>query len=375
MQRHLFPPHAIVILPILGACFALSCSRSPEPAAAQGPEKYELRRGTNISHWLSQSDRRGEERRQYFQRKDIEFLAGLGLDHLRIPVDEEQLWDESGKMNAEAFQLLNNALDWCDEFRLRAVVDLHILRSHHFNEKERPLWTEPQAQERFLQCWRDISSQIGKRSVAKVAYELMNEPVAGDPEQWNALAARAVATVRELEPERKLVIGSNMWQSVHTFSELKVPQGDPNVILSFHFYQPMVLTHYRAGWTKVGEYQGPVNYPGQLVPSEELAKLPADLRKAVEGTSLQYDRSTIAELIAKPVAVARNLGLPLYCGEWGCINRAPDGPRFQWYRDVRGVLEENGVAWATWDYKGGFGLVRDSQPMTEMIGALGLRLP
>jgi endoglucanase len=353
--------------------FAAALSAAPLLSALPG-DPFPVRRGTNISHWLSQSKRRGPERREMFLRKDAAFLAGLGLDHLRLPVDEEQLFTVGGKPEAEAFDLLNQALDWCDEFSLRAVVDLHILRSHHFNEKERPLWTEAAAQERFFQCWRGISAQIGKRSTLKVAYELMNEPVAEDPEQWNSLVERCAKVIRSLEPERRLVIGSNLWQSVDTFDVLRVPAGDTHIILSFHYYHPMVLTHYQASWTKVGEYSGPVTYPGRLVPENQLLAQPAELQRAMSSKNMVFDRSTTVQMLAKPLEVSRRLNLPLYCGEWGCIDRAPMDSRVRWYRDVCEVLEENYIGWATWDYKGGFGLVKDGQPVTPVIRALGLRV-
>ena len=253
------------------------------PLAAGTPNGFAVRRGTNVSHWLSQSKRRGEERRRFFTREDVALAAQLGFDHLRLPVDEEQLFDEAGRPVEEAFSLLDAALDWCAEHRLRAIVDLHILRSHHFNEGEKPLWTDPAAQERFLDLWRQLSARLSRRPLDQVAYELMNEPVADDPEEWNRLVARAVRTVRALEPRRTLVIGSNRWQSADTFDPLRVPVGDPNILLSFHFYTPMALTHYGAGWTKAGEYKGPVRYPGEVVAQADLAGLPADLVDAVGG--------------------------------------------------------------------------------------------
>lgn len=346
------------------------------PALSALPsDPFPLRRGTNVSHWLSQSQRRGSERREYFLRSDVAFLAGLGLDHLRIPVDEEQLFTDAGAPEPEAFELLNRALDWCDEFSLRAIVDLHILRSHHFNAKEKPLWTRPEAQERFYECWRLISAQIKARSTLKVAYELMNEPVADDPAQWNTLVERCTKVIRPLEPERRLVVGSNLWQSVDTFDALQVPAGDPNIILSFHYYHPMVLTHYRASWTKAGEYKGPVAYPGRLIPEEAMRGLPQDLLRAITPEKIVFDRSVMAEEMAKPISVARKLGLPLYCGEWGCIDSAPMESRVLWYQDMRATLEESGIAWATWDYKGGFGLVKNGAPVRPVIRALGLRAP
>jgi len=341
------------------------------PAWAGERSGFKVKRGTNISHWLSQSSRRGEERRTWFTREDVAFLAGLGLDHLRLPIDEEQMWDESGKAEAEAFDLLNQALDWCAEHQLNAIVDLHILRSHHFNNRERPLWTQPEAQERFFQCWRELSDALRTRPVATVAYELMNEPVADDPEDWNRLVAKAVAVIRAKEPGRVIVIGSNRWQSADTFDRLKVPEGDPNLLLSFHFYEPFLLTHHTASWTSIGGFKGPVKYPGQTVDEADLAGVPEELARELRRGNGTWNRDRIASSIQKPLALAKKTGLPLYCGEWGCLPAVPRGSRLAWYRDMVSVLEEHGVGWATWDYKGGFGLrKRDGKPDEDLIGIL-----
>lgn len=341
------------------------------PALGAERAGFKVKRGTNISHWLSQSARRGAERKTWFTREDVAFLAGLGFDHLRIPIDEEQMWDASGKQEAEAFALLNQALDWCAEFKLAAIVDLHILRSHHFNDKERPLWTKPEAQEKFLQCWRELSDVLHARSVDSVAYELMNEPVADNPEDWNRLVAKAMTVVRAREPGRVIVVGSNRWQSAETFDQLKVPDNDPNILLSFHFYEPFLLTHHTAGWTSIGGYTGAVKYPGRTVEDGDLAGVPEPLAAEVRRGSRVWDKAKITEKMAKPLAMARKTGLPLYCGEWGCLPAVPSESRLAWYRDMVAVLTANGVGWATWDYKGGFGLrKRDGkadQDLTDIL--------
>lgn len=339
------------------------------PLAAATANGFAVKRGTNVSHWLSQSTRRGDERRRWFTAEDAALAAKLGFDHLRLPVDEEQLWDEQGQPQAEAFALLDSALDWCAANGLRAIVDLHILRSHHFNEGTQPLWREAAAQERFLDLWRQLSARLSKRPVDQVAYELMNEPVARDPEDWNRLVARGVKLIRGLEPQRTLVIGSNMWQSADTFDRLRLPEGDRNVLLSFHFYTPMPLTHYGAGWTKVGEYKGAVRYPGEVVAETDLAALAPDLRGAI-GAHRYFDRSVLEEQIAKPVALARATGLPLYCGEWGALPSPPRADRLRWYADFRGVLDKYGIGWATWDYRGGFGIVNGQRAVDEGLAGV-----
>lgn len=321
--------------------------------------EFVFKRGTNISHWLSQSNKRGVERKNYFTEKDVRYLAGLGFDHIRIPVDEEQLWKEDGQKDAEGFSLLTQALNWCKHYKLDAIVDLHILRSHHFNQKEKPLWTKPEAQERFFQCWRDLSEALKDYSVEDVAYELMNEPVADDPEDWNKLVKKVIPIIRQAEPKRIIVIGSNRWQSANTFDQLYVPENDPNIILSFHMYEPFLLTHHTASWTGIKDYKGPVNYPGTIVKKEDVQQLPDSLQEIVLRNKISYNIDSIRNHFKKPVAIAKKYNLPLYCGEWGCLNTVPDEARLRWFRDMRTVLEENNIGWATWDYKGSFGIIND----------------
>lgn len=93
----------------------------------------------NISHWLSQS-----ERWAFFTRADIQRIADWGFDHIRLPIDEVQMWNESGRQEGEAFDLMDSTLDWARQAGLNVVVDLHILRSHFFNQATEPkLFTDP----------------------------------------------------------------------------------------------------------------------------------------------------------------------------------------------------------------------------------------
>ena len=73
---------------------------------------FRIKRGTNVSHWLSQSEQRGEARRLHIQEDDFARLAEIGFDFVRLPIDEVQFWDEQGNKLPEAWDLLNNALDW-----------------------------------------------------------------------------------------------------------------------------------------------------------------------------------------------------------------------------------------------------------------------
>ena len=50
---------------------------------------FRIKRGTNLSHWLSQNNEdRGEARRLHIQEDDFARLDSLGFDFVRIPIDE-----------------------------------------------------------------------------------------------------------------------------------------------------------------------------------------------------------------------------------------------------------------------------------------------
>ncbi len=190
------------------AALALSCSQKKE--ANQTSDEFILRTGVNVSHWLSQSEKRGEERKKYITRADFDTIASLGFDHVRIPIDEIQLWDSLGIKEKEAFGLLHDAINWALSAELRVIVDLHIIRSHYFNADSNSLWTDPAEQEKLVDLWRQLSKELGQYPNNMLAYEIMNEAVAEDPDDWNKLFSKVLTDIRIWEPERKIVIGSNM---------------------------------------------------------------------------------------------------------------------------------------------------------------------
>jgi len=332
--------------------------------------KFEVKRGTNIAHWLSQSERRGEERKHFFTKSDIKAIVNMGFDHIRLPIDEEQMWDENGKRYEEAFNLMENCMDWCSQYGLKVIVDLHILRSHHFNAEEKPLWTDISEQEKFFDLWRDLSRTLKKYPNHLLAYELMNEAVADDHESWNKLLTLAFSAIRELEQERTIVIGSNRWQSVETFDALKVPLNDKNILLSFHFYKPFLLSHYKASWTDLKEYKGPVHYPGIILAKKEFKNLSDNVKPFVEKwVDVEFNKDVLLETWQKPIQKAKELGLPLYCGEFGIISDAPTKDSMIWYKDMIQLFEETGVGYANWNYKSDeFGLIgNDGVKNQELI--------
>ena len=332
-------------------------------AAPVNPSGFAIHRGTNLSHWLSQ-DFGWAPRDTWITEKDFGFIARQGFDHVRLPIDEKELWLADNSPNKPEFARLVQAIEWSRKAGLRVIVDLHVLKSHHFNAANEggtnTLWTDPAAQEHLLALWRELSARLRHFPLDAVAYEILNEPVADNPEDWNKLLMKCYATLRGLEPKRVLVIGANRWQMPENLPLLKVPEGDKNIILSFHTYAPMLLTHYKADWVPTKVYTGPVHYPGPIVDKATFTALTRDydagLRNQIGNAAEDWGAVRLRKEYEPAIRRARELGLQLYCGEFGCLPTVPRADRLAYYRDIVSVFEAEAIAWANWEYKGDFGI-------------------
>ncbi len=364
---------SLLLLLMVGSALA-SADEGRAARFTPNPAGFRIQRGVNLSHWLSQCFG-WSPRASFITEDDIRYIARLGYDHVRIPIDEKELWGEDGRPSEEAFGYLTRALDWCGRNGLRAIVDLHTVRAHHFNAAneggENTLWKDPAAQDNFLKLWADVGARISRYPVDKVAYEIMNEAVADDPEDWNRLLARAAASIRKREPERVLVIGSNMWQIASTFPQLKVPENDPNVILSVHTYVPLVFTHHLASWTPLKTYRGPVHYPGPPLAQADLDayqdRSVPEVASLLKDARDDYGPERLHQVLAPAIARAKELSRQLYLGEFGCLPTVPRQDRLAYYRDLVGVAEADGMAWANWDYKGDFGIMGFDRKKMETL--------
>lgn len=348
----------------------LTCTSNVKPDETK--EDFSIRTGVNVSHWLSQSDKRGEERRNYIVKSDFDTIASVGFDHVRIPVDEVQMWDSLGNKEEEAFELLHNAINWAFASKLRVIADLHIIRSHHFLAESNPLWTEESEQEKLVDLWRQLSEELKKYPDDMLAYEILNEVVADDPEDWNNLFGKVISEIRKDEPERKIVVGSNRWQIPSTFPDLKLPENDRNIILSFHFYTPMALTHHLARWSPIAEYNGEVNYPGQIVDTAHYKELSEPTVKAMrEYCNGYFTKEILAQEMSPAIKVAKENDLLLYCGEFGVYPTIPEDIMLRWYKDVCDIFNANGIAYCHWCYKGDFPVVgENSVPKRKLVSVL-----
>lgn len=370
-----FKTYSLILFIFLGITSCNSNRATNEKIAAvdsttsnfiPNPSGFEIFRGINISHWLSQT-RNWSKRDRFFTVNDMELIKSLGYDHIRLPIDEEEVFYEDGSLMDSSIQDIHNAIHWALERDMRVIVDLHILRSHHFNARNNEgamtLWVDTNAQNTFIRLWDTLSVQLKQYPNNMLAYEFMNEPVAPEHELWNKLINRVISNIRKTEPNRVLMLGSNRWQKPHTFPYLDVPKGDKNIILTVHNYAPYFVTHHKAYWSPAARYAGPINYPGVTISREDYDMYVdttdialVDRIKEEHGREY-FDKQKMQEILQPAIDKAKELGLQLYCSEFGCLPSVERNMRIQYYNDITSVFRENNIMWCNWDYKGDFGVV------------------
>jgi endoglucanase len=89
-----------------------------------------------------------------------------------------------------------------------------------------------------------------------------------------------------------------------------------------------------------------------------------------------YNRDTLVKMMEKPLRVASDLHLPLYCGEFGIFQNFFPASKLAWYEDMISIFDEYNVAYANWNYKSGaFGIVDDAgkpiQPYLNIVSGKG----
>ena len=331
-------------------------------AQENNDNRFDINRGVNISGWLSQTTLTGSARDNFMTQQEFNNLAQMGFDHVRLPVGEDQMFiSRTGEKVTEVFNLIHKAIAWCREADMKVIVDFHTLHTN----TESTIWTSDETQQKFINRWLVLADELKDYPNDLVAFELLNEPTAPSASKWNTLAAKLIAALREVQPERKLVVGSNDWENVNSFRYLTVPAGDKNIILSFHFYIPHPLTHYGADWTYMAGIETELQYPGELISDEAFNALTAAQQNSLRGYRGYYDVETLKGLMQQAVARAKELGgLQLYCGEFGCY-KCDRQSKLNWLTDVVSLFNGFGIPASHWEYKQGFGFCNQQGEVTD----------
>jgi len=282
--------------------------------------------------------------------------------------------------NTDFLVRLDRAVDTILANGLAVEIDLHPS-----DEYKRQLRSGDSQVDRFIALWRKLAAHYANRDPERVFFEILNEPEIDDAHLWAGIQARVAAAIRQVDPRHTLIATGANYSSLRDLLRLQ-PLPDGNVIYTFHFYDPHEFTHQGANWGVAWWSEThSIPYPAPFPPTTAsmqafLEQLPDPVdRSELENYFLDaWDARHIQALIDEAADWAHAQHVPLVCNEFGAYRGYSDpASRANWIRDTRTALEADGIGWAMWDYRGGFGVVtkQDGQPAQvdeSVVKALGL---
>lgn len=198
-----------------------------------------------------------------------------------------------------------------------------------------------------------ISDRIVGKNAQIVAFELLNEITSPETAQiWNRIAERTVKAIRRINTDVRIIIGGIYNSSICGLRLLDKPY-DGNIVFTFHCYSPMIFTHQSAYWVENMPADLSVAYPENLQTLRRKSQdvFGSDFDREFGNGNAPIDSAFFGRLFAEAVAVSEKYNVPLYCGEYGVIDRADPECTLRWFEDIHAAFEKYDIARAVWTYK------------------------
>ncbi len=307
-------------------------------------------KGVNLTGWFSSDNARSIPFSK-FTKQDIENIKSLGCDVIRLPIALHGMTSGAPDYLVDTlfYYYLDQVVDWTEELDMNLIIDNHTIPDAKSKAVETPL----------MKIWPQMATHYKNRS-KKVFYEILNEPNTLAASDWAKIQQKVVDTIRTCDTIHTIVVTGADWGGISGLTALK-KLSDPNLLYSFHFYDPFLFTHQGASWASPSmiDLAGvPFPYDAARMPA-----CPASLKGTWVENSLKYSYATdgtLAKLkstIDQAVNYANTNQVNIFCGEFGVYNlNSPDTDRVFWYKNVPAYLTEKTIPWTMWDYQGGFGL-------------------
>jgi endoglucanase len=283
-------------------------------------------RGVNLGNAL-EAPREGEWGVR-LEEEYFDLIKSAGFDSVRIPVRWSAHPDSAPPYRIDP-QFLDR-VDWAVRQALERRLFV-VMNMHHYGEiMEKP----DQHRERFLALWDQISRHFKDQPPA-LSFELLNEPQGKlTAEKWNDILSAALLVVRRTNPNRTVVVGPANWNSIGQLENLRLPESDRNLAVTFHYYSPFKFTHQGARW--VGD--------------QSQAWL------GTRWTGTKGEQRAVTRDLDAAITWAVKHRRPIYMGEFGAYSKADLDSRARWTRFVADDAIRRKIGFGYWEFCSGFGV-------------------
>jgi hypothetical protein len=180
-------------------------------------------------------------RSTFIQKKDIDSIASMGFNHVRVPFPYQLFYDTtSNTYLTEGFLYLDNVVNWCKLNNIYAILDLHHAPG---GQIDGGLWSNYATNKEITkQIWKNIAQHYATET-AVGGYDILNEPlISAQSEQWKLKDLYQAITneIRTVDTNHLLFFEGNWYAS--SFWELTDgnpsdnDRWDENIALSQHVY-------------------------------------------------------------------------------------------------------------------------------------------
>lgn len=406
---------------VVAACLIASSAVTAAPIA--------LQRGVGVHDWLNWAPLAADGSYRWPPYRDEdEWLSGarplsdwpegdqferiraMDFDFIRLSVDPGPLLASEGGKRQEALDILEAAVRTATSAGLKVVFNLHgVSQVPQYGMDMIYDGADSAGVAAYREMVVDVAKMLVAVGIEQVAIEPYNEPAyypcdASGTEDWQTIMADTVADIRAVSAELTVVATGACGGSITGLTDLDPWFDDPNLLYSFHMYEPHSFTHQR--------HDDPERFASGLPwpASEGSADLTiASLRAYMDAAGINAGRQA-SNIIELQGVVAQyfdeNWGQPqlearigeavewaaddditptrLFMGEFGAILITPDGrmgafnpDRLRYLAAVRGEAEKYGFPWAIWEYSNPYGMsvILPSGPAVpdpDLLQVLGL---
>lgn len=272
-----------------------------------------------------------------FRESDFEWIAELGFNFVRLPMSY-RCWataEEPTRLREEQLAHVDQAVAWGRQYRIHVNLNLHRAPGYCVNPPKEPmdLWSDPRALEACAFHWAHFARRYRGIPNRYLSFDLLNEPPDIPEATYARVVRHLVEAIRNEDPDRLIIADGLRWglDPVPSLVELGVAQ-------STRGYQPMEISHYRAGWIP-----GSDRWPEPTWPLRRGDRL-------VDKESLRQER-------IEPWRQLQKQGVGVHVGEWGAFHHTPHKVVLAWMRDCLELWKEAGWGWALWNFRGSFGIL------------------
>lgn len=361
--------------------------RLPGAEAGSAPDagvpaavRERMARGLNLSFWFTyRGDASIDPRQWQPDSEDLRRIRTLGFRHVRIPVDQAWLADAANPAAPDAAHLaeLRRALEELAGDDLLAVIVIE--GSQDWKNR---LASDPSTLDAAAALWRAVAAACATLPPDRLLFEALNEPGFDDAAASQRVMQRLHDAIRAAAPKHSIAVAGPKFSTATDLQQL-APLSDPNVIYTFHFYDPINFTHQGAtwGWPLWAQFKGWPYPSSEALVAPLLAAADPEVLPHLRFYGQQaWDRSKLAAALDPAADWARRHHAMVWCGEFGALKTyAPPGSRDTWLRDARESLDARGIAWTHFDYLNHFGIAGGQQGAREYdagaLAALGLAAP